>query len=226
MENWNFKKEVKPNILSKRIVKQTIAAFIILILCLAILSFDGYISQAFHKQIAYYLSSGEADWGPAIEAMVATGLWLDSIDKGAYQVMSPKSNHLFYMTIPVSGTLVREYGWLPVSGSEQKSFHSGIDIEAEVGSPIRAAADGQVIRVEYEQMLGRLVEVKHQNGISTVYANCSEILVNPGDIISQGQIIAKIGKSVSGEGQLHFEVRKDGAPVDPLDYLNYSNGPA
>ncbi len=219
MENWGIKKSGFQNILARKIVKQFIAAFIILVLSIGVLSFDSIISRNFYQQVAYFLSHEEADWGPTIETMVATGLWMDSIDKGVYQVTAPRDDQVFF-TLPVSGTIVREFGWLEVSGGTGQLFHSGIDIKTDVGMSIRAALDGQVISVEIDEALGRLVEIEHQSNLSTVYANCSEILVKEGDLISQGQIIAKTGESLEGHGQVHFEIREGGQPVDPFKYLN------
>lgn len=222
MDNWGFKRNDSCKFFARGIVKQLLAAMIIFIICVGILSFDGKFSKKFHSQVAYYLTSQDGDWAPVIETMVATGLWMDSINRGAFQVVAPKDNSL-YLTLPVSGTIVREFGWIEVAGSSQKLFHSGIDIETEIGTPIRAALDGQVIKVEVDDSLGRLVMIEHRGGLTTVYANCSEVLVKEGDVISQGQIIAKVGKSISGKGQLHFEIREGEQPVDPLKYLNFLN---
>jgi murein DD-endopeptidase MepM/ murein hydrolase activator NlpD len=219
MDNWGIKKNAVPNFFAKRLFKQIVAAIFILISCIGILSFDNNISQNFHEHVAYYLTSEQADWGPAIEAMVSTGLWMDSVDKGAYQVTTSREDKP-YMSLPLSGTIIREFGWLEVYGNSQQLFHSGIDIKSEIGTPIRAVLDGQVIKVDVSQALGRFVEIQHHSNISTVYANCGEVLVKEGDLITQEQIIAKVGKSISGHGQLHFEIREGGQPVDPFKYLN------
>lgn len=222
MDNWGMKRSETPTFFARAIVRQLLAATIILIICLSILNFDGVVSRKFHMQASHYLTSQDSDWGPAIETMVATGLWMDSIDKGALEVVAPTDNKL-YLTLPLSGTVIREFGWLEVSGNTQKLFHSGIDIETDVGTPIRAALDGQVIEVAVSDALGRLIQLEHRGNITTIYANCGEVLVKEGDVITQGQIIAKAGISVSGKGQLHFEIKEEGQSVDPFKYLDFSH---
>ena len=220
MDNWGFKRNNTNRFFARGIVKQLLAAIVVFIICVGILSFEGAFSKKFHRQVAYYLTSQDGDWAPVIETMVATGLWMDSINRGAFQVVAPRDDTL-YLTLPVSGTIIREFGWIEAAGNSQKLFHSGIDIETEIGMPIRAALDGQVVKVEVNDSLGRLVMIEHRSGLTTVYANCSEVLVKEGDVITQGQIIAKAGKSISGKGQLHFEIREGQQPVDPLKYLSF-----
>ncbi|KUO51557.1 MAG: hypothetical protein APF76_12940 [Desulfitibacter sp. BRH_c19] len=222
MDNWGMNRSDTPGIFARAIVRQLLAATAILAICIGILSFDGVFSRKFHMQASHYLTSYDSDWGPAIETMVATGLWMDSIDKGAFEVVAPKDDDL-YLTLPVSGTVIREFGWIEISGNPQKLFHSGIDIETDVGTPVRSALDGQVINVDINDALGRFVELEHRSGLITVYANCSEVLVQEGDVITQGQIIAKAGISVSDKGQLHFEIKEGDQPVDPFQYLNFLN---
>jgi len=95
----------------------------------------------------------------------------------------------------------------------------GIDIAAPVGEPVHAAADGDCIYAGDElKTYGKLVLIRHGNGFVTAYADNSEIDVKEGDRIRRGQIIAKSGVS-DNVPHLHFELRKDGHPIDPLKYL-------
>ena len=220
MDNWGFRRNGIGRFFARGIVKQLLAAMIIFFVCIGILSFEGNFSREVYRQVAHYLTSQESDWAPVIETMVATGLWMDTINTGAYQVVAHRDDDP-HLVLPVSGRIVREFGWIEDVDSGQRLFHSGIDIETEIGTPIRAALDGQVIKVGVNDSLGRLVMIEHRGGLITVYANCDEILVEEGDIITQGQIIAKAGESISGNGQLHFEVRERQQPVDPLEYLNF-----
>jgi murein DD-endopeptidase MepM/ murein hydrolase activator NlpD len=95
----------------------------------------------------------------------------------------------------------------------------GIDIAAPVGVAVHAAADGDCIYAGEElQTYGKLVLIRHANGFVTAYAVNSELEVKEGDKIRRGQIIAKSG--VSGNvPHLHFELRKDGKPIDPTKFL-------
>lgn len=97
-------------------------------------------------------------------------------------------------------------------------MHTGLDIGASSGASIIAANNGTVILRKYQQDgYGNYLVVDHGGGITTLYAHCSKLLVNVGDNVKAGQVIAKVGSTGLSTGpHLHFEVRKDGNPVDPL----------
>jgi murein DD-endopeptidase MepM/ murein hydrolase activator NlpD len=220
MENWGLKKDTLLGKFARRLMKQTLVAFIIFITVIGLLGFDGSFSKGVYRQMSYYLSASESDWGPSIKSMVASGLWMDSIDKGAYEVMTSTDQNDQLLALPLSGTIIKEFGWTEATSGTQPLFYSGIAIETDINASIRAALAGQVVSVGVDETLGRLVVIQHMQGLSTVYANCEEILVATDDLVSRGQIIAKAAKGLSGKGYLYFEVRKDNEPVDPLMYLN------
>ncbi|MEW9031580.1 MAG: M23 family metallopeptidase [Planifilum fimeticola] len=86
-----------------------------------------------------------------------------------------------------------------------------------------AALDGKVIRVEENPMVGHLVEIQHDNGLVTVYQSLSDVKVKEGQTVSQGDLIARAGENSFEKDagvHLHFEVRKDGQPLNPEQYLN------
>lgn len=97
-------------------------------------------------------------------------------------------------------------------------MHTGLDIAASSGASIIAANNGTVILRTYQQNgYGNYLVVDHGGGITTLYAHCSKLLVNVGDEVKAGQVIAKVGSTGLSTGpHLHFEVRKNGNPVDPL----------
>ncbi len=104
--------------------------------------------------------------------------------------------------------------------------HSGIDIPTDVGTPVASAAPGYVAWTKTGTMYGYYVMVIHTNGLATLYAHLSKILVQPDQFVSRGDVIGLSGgrPGMPGAGlstgpHLHFEVRKDGIPVDPLGYL-------
>lgn len=98
--------------------------------------------------------------------------------------------------------------------------HTGVDINGRTGDPIRAADDGQVIFAGRRGGYGLTVEISHGNGIVTRYAHCSSILVNVGDQVDKGQIIARVGSTGHSTGShLHFEVITNGTQRNPLQYL-------
>ncbi len=103
--------------------------------------------------------------------------------------------------------------------------HKGIDLEVPVGTPVRAARTGQVIEIgNHPRGYGKYVEMRHPDGFITIYAHLSEIGVNEGQIVYRGKVIGKVGKSGNADHRLikphlHFEIRKDGVPVDPTEYI-------
>jgi len=99
-------------------------------------------------------------------------------------------------------------------------MHDGIDIAASSGTPIHAAASGTVIYAGWMEGYGNLVVIDHGNGLSTAYGHQSSIAVGNGQAVAQGQTIGYVGTTGHSTGpHLHFEVRVNGAPVDPLGYL-------
>jgi murein DD-endopeptidase MepM/ murein hydrolase activator NlpD len=115
---------------------------------------------------------------------------------------------------PVSGPVTSPFGM------RWGRMHTGIDIGVPYGTPIRAAASGQVIYAGWMDGYGNLVFIDHGRGISTGYAHQSSIAVSNGQAVTQGQVIGYVGCTGHCFGpHLHFEVRINGAPVDPLGYL-------
>jgi murein DD-endopeptidase MepM/ murein hydrolase activator NlpD len=116
---------------------------------------------------------------------------------------------------PVCGILTSGFGW---RGSE---FHKGIDIGAPTGTDVYAFADGKVTFSGWDTGgYGNLVIVDHGNGIETYYGHNSKLLVNEGAAVTKGQVIANIGKTGDATGpHCHFELRKDGIPVNPINYI-------
>jgi murein DD-endopeptidase MepM/ murein hydrolase activator NlpD len=115
---------------------------------------------------------------------------------------------------PVSGPVVSPFGM------RWGRMHTGIDIAVGYGTPIHAAASGRVIYAGWMDGYGNLVFVDHGGGISTGYAHQSRIAVANGQNVAQGDVIGYVGCTGHCFGpHLHFEVRVNGAPVDPLGYL-------
>lgn len=105
-------------------------------------------------------------------------------------------------------------------GKRGASFHDGIDISAPVGTPVRAAHDGSVIFSDVLRGYGRVIVLRHPNGVVTVYAHNHRNWVKTGDRVRKGQVIASLGDSGRTSGpNLHFEVRSGNIARDPLGYL-------
>jgi murein DD-endopeptidase MepM/ murein hydrolase activator NlpD len=115
---------------------------------------------------------------------------------------------------PVNAPLTSPFGW------RWGRMHEGIDLGAGEGTPILAAASGTVIYAGWLGGYGNLVVLDHGGGLSTAYGHQSRIAAGVGQAVSQGQVIGYVGNTGHSFGpHLHFEVRVNGAPVDPLGYL-------
>ena len=124
------------------------------------------------------------------------------------------------MTWPAEGEVTSPFGWRvhPIFGTQR--LHTGIDIGADYGDAIRAADGGVVIHADWIGGYGNAVIIDHGNGISTLYAHNSQLLVSEGQTVSKGQTVARCGSTGYSTGpHLHFEVRHNGSPVNPLNYL-------
>ncbi len=99
-------------------------------------------------------------------------------------------------------------------------MHSGIDLKAQAGQQVRAAASGKVVRAGWNGAHGIQVEVEHANGLTTRYSHLSEVLVERGASVGRGDPVGLAGRSGAATGvHLHFEVWRHGEPTDPLDAL-------
>ena len=115
---------------------------------------------------------------------------------------------------PVQGPVTSPFGW------RWGRMHEGIDIGVPYGTPIHAAASGRVIYAGWMDGYGNLVAIDHGRGLSTAYGHQSRIAVSNGQTVSQGQVIGYVGCTGHCFGpHLHFEVRINGTPVDPMGYL-------
>lgn len=118
---------------------------------------------------------------------------------------------------PVDGPIVSGFGYRFHPIFRRVKFHYGIDISAPSGTPIRAAADGVVVFAGWRRAYGNTVILDHGNGLATLYAHCSRLLVSEGEVVKQGQVIALVGSTGLSTGtHLHFEVRRYGEPINPL----------
>ncbi|AMO56175.1 peptidase M23 [Endozoicomonas montiporae] len=114
---------------------------------------------------------------------------------------------------PAKGKVIQGFS---LSGSVNK----GIDIDGNLGEPVMAAAAGEVVYAGSDLAgYGRLIIMKHNNSYLSAYAHNRELLVGEGDAVKAGQKIAEIGSTGTTEPKLHFEIRRDGKPVDPMRFL-------
>lgn len=151
-------------------------------------------------------------------SLIQTGqvLFIPAVNtvSGPAQVASV-STRSFSWPVPTTGRVSSPFG--PRWGG----FHYGVDIAVPAGTDILAAADGIVIAAEYKGTYGLTVRLDHGGGYETLYAHASRLMVSRGDRIQSGQRIALVGSTGRSTGpHLHFEVRRNGTPRDPLPYLD------
>jgi murein DD-endopeptidase MepM/ murein hydrolase activator NlpD len=136
------------------------------------------------------------------------------IDAGNAEQPAPVTAGLAW---PVAGRITSYFGYRYHPILHFTRFHAGLDFGASWGSPIVAAADGQVVGAGWAGGYGRQVRIAHGGGIVTTYSHMSQIAAEPGTFVHQGQLIGYVGSSGLSTGpHLHYEVRRDGQPVNPL----------
>jgi murein DD-endopeptidase MepM/ murein hydrolase activator NlpD len=119
---------------------------------------------------------------------------------------------------PVDGSINAGFGWRVIPWPE---FHRGVDLSADYGQPVHAAADGVVVAAGWDGGFGIKVALDHANGYQTWYAHLSRVAVSPGQRVRKGETIAFVGATGEATGpHLHYQVMLDGQAIDPAPYLN------
>ncbi|HYM62260.1 MAG TPA: M23 family metallopeptidase [Thermoanaerobaculia bacterium] len=121
---------------------------------------------------------------------------------------------------PVRGILTDGFGGRSDPFTGEKGTHAAIDISSAVGQPVRSPADGIVVKSEWANGYGNVIYVSHGNGYSTRYGHLSSFAARPGQRVKRGDIIAYVGSTGRSTGpHLHYEVRLNNVPVNPLEYI-------
>jgi murein DD-endopeptidase MepM/ murein hydrolase activator NlpD len=155
--------------------------------------------------------AGEIDALQAVSAQLGDSIRAAQARATSGSTQSPSSAGFIW---PVSGPITSPFGW------RWGRMHEGIDIGVGYGTPIHAAAAGTVIYCGWESGYGNLVVIDHGGNLATAYGHQSSIAVSCGQQVDQGQVIGYVGCTGHCFGpHLHFEVRVNGNPVDPLGYL-------
>jgi murein DD-endopeptidase MepM/ murein hydrolase activator NlpD len=125
-----------------------------------------------------------------------------------------------FMIAPVAGTISSFFGERIDPNSKIVKKHEGIDIAASRGAGIVAVLGGEVVETGASPTYGNYIKIRHNEIYTTVYAHCSSLVLKQGQKVNKGDVIAKVGDSGAAVGvHLHFEIWKDGKPVNPLDYI-------
>ncbi len=122
--------------------------------------------------------------------------------------------------VPVKGYLSSTFGYRRDPFTGRRKLHEGVDISAPFGTPVRVTADGVVVRVKRDPGYGLMVEVRHGKGLTTRYGHNSRVFVRPGQRVKRGDVIALVGSTGKSTGpHVHYEVRLNGKPLNPLDFI-------
>lgn len=167
------------------------------------------------------------------EAAFAVGYDLDALDRRA-RLLSESLGEATDSLLAHRDLLESTPSILPTSGQLSSHFsrsryhpihhrpmpHEGVDIAADAGTPILAAAKGRVTEAEWKSGHGLMVEIEHGYGFRTRYGHASELLVEAGQRVERGEVIARVGGTgLATAPNLHYEVLVEGRPTDPLDYV-------
>jgi len=126
--------------------------------------------------------------------------------------------------IPVTGVITSRYGRRSDPFTGLYAMHRGIDIAAAPGSPVRAPANGVVVKAGVDAIYGLRIDLDHQNGIKTRYGHLSAILVKQGMKLRRGDVIGQVGMTGRANGShLHYEIQKDQRRVNPMKYIRPEN---
>lgn len=132
-------------------------------------------------------------------------------------ILQDRENFCNYYT-PIQGIITSEFGY------RYGRPHEGIDIDLVTGDGVKASFDGMVRLAKHNSSYGNMIIIRHYNGLETLYAHLSKILVKPGDIVNAGEIIAFGGNTGRSTGShLHFELRFKGKPLKPKSLISFNN---
>jgi len=167
-----------------------------------------------HLKAAKELQDAQEELKNKIRALILKKRQLASRSS---QVLTYKGGKLSW---PVRGKVTSRFGIRVHPVFKTKTAHTGLDIQAREGTPVRAAADGEVLFTGWLNGYGQIIVLDHGSDLTTVYAHLSRVSVTEGSKVKAGQEIGNVGKTglVTG-AHLHFEVRVNGKAVDPMKYL-------
>jgi murein DD-endopeptidase MepM/ murein hydrolase activator NlpD len=122
--------------------------------------------------------------------------------------------------VPAEGDAVSGFGIRVDPFVHTPAMHTGLDLAAQTGDPVRATADGTITIAGWQGGYGKMIEIDHGNGLATRYGHLSSIEVVVGQSVKLGQVIGRVGTTGRSTGpHLHYETRIDGEPVDPQKFL-------
>jgi murein DD-endopeptidase MepM/ murein hydrolase activator NlpD len=168
------------------------------------------------SQLAALAPPAPAAAGGGTAAVAATGTRFASVLDSAMAAMQPSASP---WASPVQGGSISSH-----FGPRWGTHHDGLDIAAASGTPVRAVGAGTVVSAGWQDGYGNTVVLDHGDGVTTLYAHNSELVVTPGQRVSAGELISKVGSTGDSTGpHLHLEVKVGDRKVDPLPWLRERN---
>ncbi len=178
------------------------------------------------KEGVKYLMSSETNLQPVFNQVVRLSTQVGNVEwpvaddvpapvKPAITQVPPES----ILLLPVSGNVLRNYGWYVDPDEKTQKFNEGIDIAVSVGTTVKASAAGKVIKASDPEEIGKSILVESKPGEMIRYANLSKVSVQIGQTVKAGDVIGKSGLASDKEPYVHFEVIIDSKPIDPLSKL-------
>ena len=165
-------------------------------------------------------------------AILSLAIILTGVNAGAEETEATNSGTISFELPVLNGTVAKGFNVTDLQYNavlDVWETHKGVDFVAEIGTNVLAVYDGTVLSVGTDILEGTVVVIDHGNGLKTSYGSLSETTnVKVGDVVKQGDIIGTVSNSAISEvdenGEVHFEVWKDGAVVDPANYMDISTG--
>lgn len=202
--------------------------YIALVLCAAAIGVSGYLyyRNANNEAVAPAVATRQTEEAKLPAAATMPGSLAEPTTEPTETVTVPKKPAK--TAAPLEGQTVAEYAMECLSYNETTRdwrVHAGVDLAAEAGTPVTAAADGEVYTVYEDAQMGMTVVIRHDGGYTTHYASLAEgVPVKAGDKVEVGQTVGFVGQTALMESALGdhvcFRVTCDGEPVDPAEFLN------
>lgn len=157
----------------------------------------------------------------AAAAVFAAPAQASEVTEAAAEASPVAAVRTIAFSAPIEGYSVNSrFGLRRLSFERRARMHEGLDYAAPSGTPILAAAEGEVIRTGVSSSYGRYVEIQHANGVTSFYAHMSRIRAEEGQFVAAGDLIGDVGSTGRSTGaHLHFEIRRDGEQINPDDFL-------
>ena len=171
------------------------------------------------KMLGLNLSQQDSFLVASLSPIVKSPVLQDDEDYGSVEKDEQQLRLKAFPTVwPVKGYVTRRYH--TTGGEKSEAYHPGIDIAARRDTPVQACADGIIVTNSWDETYGNMIVIDHGYGIYTLYGHNNRNLVKQGERVTRGQTIAFVGSTgKSSAPHLHFEIRENGVPVNPEDYL-------